>query len=239
MFFYFGIGKFNDVSTDVETFTVNFETNGGTSINSQTVVSGGIIKSVSTTRSGYTFKGWSTKADLSDSFDVTTPITSTLTLYAKWEENTSSQTTDTVITFNDFTTGSFDTSTTLNGVTLTPKSNKTAEIKTCTSTTVGGNTVSKYVAFGGAGNYSELSVQFTTTAKASITVYYAGNVSSGTGRKVALYNNGGLVSTATTETTGSGVSKVVSYTFTDVEAGSYAITSSNSSIEIYAIVITY
>ena len=235
----FGIGEFSDVNTDVETFTVNFETNGGTSVNSQTVVSGGIIRSVSTTRSGYTFNGWSTKADLSDSFDVTTPITGTLTLYAKWEENTSSQTTDTAITFNDFTTGSFDSSLTSNGVTITPKSNKTSEVKTCDSTTVGGNTVSKYVAFGGAGNYSNLSVQFTTTAASSITVYYAGNVSSGVGRKVALYNNSGLVSTATTETTGSGVGKVVNYTFTDVEAGSYAITSSGSSIEIYAIVITY
>ena len=99
--------------------------------------------------------------------------------------------------------------------------------------------VSKFVSFSGSGNYSEASVQFTTTAASSITVYYAGNVSGGSGRKVALYNNSGLVSTTTTETIGKGVNNVVSYTFTDVDAGSYAITSSNSSIEIYAIVITY
>ena len=88
--------------------------------------------------------------------------------------------------------------------------------------------------FGGGGSYSEISIQFTTTSTSNITVYYAG----GNGRYAALYNENGQVEKATAATTGTGTSNIVSYTFENVEAGSYAITSAGSSMEIYAIVIS-
>ncbi len=230
----FGLGDFSDINTNVETFTVNFETNGGTPITSQTVASGSTIKSVSTTRSGYTFKGWYTNSGLTSSFDVSTPITSTLTLYAKWEQNSSSQATDTIITFNNFTTGSITSNTTVGNTTITIKADKKININE-TSTTINGNSITKYVYFDGGGNYSQLSVQFTTTATANITVYYAGNAD----RKVGLYNESGNVTEATTLTTGAGNNNIVNYTFTSVGAGNYAVASTNKGIEIYAIVITY
>ena len=43
------------------------------------------------TRSGYTFKGWNTKADGSgDAFTATTDVTSSMTVYAQWKKNSSS-----------------------------------------------------------------------------------------------------------------------------------------------------
>ena len=42
------------------------------------------------TRSGYTFKGWNTKADGSgDAFTATTDVTSSMTVYAQWKKNSS------------------------------------------------------------------------------------------------------------------------------------------------------
>ncbi len=226
----FGLGTFNDINTNVEKFTVTFETNGGSSVAPQTVASGSTISSVSTTRSGYSFMGWYTNPGLTDSFTLTTPITRDIKLYAKWQEST-----DTALTFNDFETGVISSETSSNGLTIQPKSGKTAEIKNCSSTQLGNYTVSKYISFNGGGSYSQLSAQFTITKTANITVYYAGS----SGRATGLYNSDGLVEEATTKTIGTGPSNIVNYTYTNVSAGSYAIASTNSSIEVYAIIITY
>ena len=37
------------------------------------------------TKDGYTFKGWYTDVNLTNEFDFNTPITSNITLYAKWD----------------------------------------------------------------------------------------------------------------------------------------------------------
>ena len=229
------IGTFSDIDTNIETFTVTFETNGGSSVAAQTVAKGSTITAVTTTKSGFKFEGWFTDEGLTKSFDVTTPVTGTLTLHAKWTEITTPSTGAVVYTLNDFTNGTITEDTTVGDLTVTVKSGKTTEFKECTAT-VNEETLSKYVSFGGGGSYSQLSIQFTTSATANITVYYAG---SSNGRYVGLYTSAGLQETAETATTGTGANHMVSYTFEDVEAGNYAVSSTNSGIEIYAIVITY
>ena len=78
-------------------YTVSFNTNGGSSIVSQSVEGGGIaskpedpIKPDSQTET-YTFENWYTSTDdgntLSDVFDFNTLITDNVTLYAKWTQS--------------------------------------------------------------------------------------------------------------------------------------------------------
>ena len=120
-------------------------------------------------------------------------------------------------------------------VTVTIKSGKTIQIKT-TNQTLNNTSVTKYLSVGGAGNYNEASIQFNVTGECSIKVYYA---SGSSGRYVALYNSDNeQIGVATTPTNGTSGS-TVNYTFTNIEAGSYAIASSNSGLEIYMIEITY
>lgn len=68
-------------------YTIAFDTDGGTSIESQ-IVKGNetITKPADPTKANYTFAGWT--LDGSD-FDFTTPVTSDLTLKAKWNKNES------------------------------------------------------------------------------------------------------------------------------------------------------
>ena len=47
-------------------------------------VGGKAVNKVLEDRTGFTFSGWSTKADMSDTFDFNTALTGNITLYAKW-----------------------------------------------------------------------------------------------------------------------------------------------------------
>ena len=68
--------------------TVTFNTNGGNVITSQTVLDGNKATQPSNpVRSGFTFKGWYTDTALTHEFDFNTPITSDITLNAKWHKN--------------------------------------------------------------------------------------------------------------------------------------------------------
>ena len=68
------------------THTVKFNSNGGTEIAPKEVVSGLKIKAPSTpTKDKYLFRGWYEDSTFSKEFDFNTPITSDMTLYAKWE----------------------------------------------------------------------------------------------------------------------------------------------------------
>ena len=68
------------------TYTVTFNSNGGTEIAPKEVVSGLKIKKPSTpTKDKYLFRGWYEDSTFSKEFDFNTPITSDMTLYAKWE----------------------------------------------------------------------------------------------------------------------------------------------------------
>ena len=65
--------------------TVSFIANGGTAVPSQTIAEGDFADSGQTTRTGYTFRGWSTDKDNYTAFDFTTPVNEDLTLYAFWD----------------------------------------------------------------------------------------------------------------------------------------------------------
>lgn len=70
-------------------YTIKFETNGGSSVKNQTVVKNNKVSSpVNPTREGYVFDGWYTDKGLTKKYDFDTKVTGSLTLYAKWVEET-------------------------------------------------------------------------------------------------------------------------------------------------------
>ena len=75
------------IGANPTTHTVTFDSNGGTEIASKEVVSGLKINEPSKpTKDKYLFRGWYEDATFSTKFDFyNTPITSDMTLYAKWE----------------------------------------------------------------------------------------------------------------------------------------------------------
>ena len=71
-----------------ETYTIKYDSNGGTTVAEQKVLKGDkITKPVDPTRKGYTFKGWYKDNNYKEEFKFDTPATQNLTLYAKWEAN--------------------------------------------------------------------------------------------------------------------------------------------------------
>ncbi|MDR1377217.1 MAG: InlB B-repeat-containing protein [Synergistaceae bacterium] len=81
------------------TYTVTFNSVGGSSVLSQNVAHGGrAIRPTNPTRSGYTFSGWYSDSAYNNLWDFDTVMTGNITLYARWTP-TESQTTHTV-TFN-------------------------------------------------------------------------------------------------------------------------------------------
>ncbi len=64
---------------------VNFETNGGSAVETAFVAKGGTLKMpAEPTRDGYRFGGWYSDAALTQEFDVATAVNDNMTLYAKW-----------------------------------------------------------------------------------------------------------------------------------------------------------
>ncbi len=72
------------------TYTVTFNTNGGSAIESVTVEEGSTVTQpddpTNTSSEGIIFSGWYSDAALTTPFDFSTPITSDITLYAKWQQ---------------------------------------------------------------------------------------------------------------------------------------------------------
>ncbi len=70
-----------------DTFTVSFETNGGSTVEKQTVEKGKTAANpTAPTKKGYSFSGWYSDKDLKTAYDFTSAVTADLTLYAKWTE---------------------------------------------------------------------------------------------------------------------------------------------------------
>lgn len=70
-------------------YTVTFNTNGGSEIDSATVVSGGFVsKPEDPTKDNCTFEGWFADEELKTPFDFSQPIAADTNVYAKWSENT-------------------------------------------------------------------------------------------------------------------------------------------------------
>ena len=77
----------SDVPPVKNEYTVNFETNGGSTIVSVTVEEGSkVTKPTDPTKDGYKFVNWYTDIGLSTEMNFDNAVTSTLTLYAKWEK---------------------------------------------------------------------------------------------------------------------------------------------------------
>lgn len=72
----------------VASYTVTFDSDGGSSVSDQTVDAGDVA-TVPTppTKSSYTFKGWYSDAALTTPYDFTTPVNADITIHAKWEAN--------------------------------------------------------------------------------------------------------------------------------------------------------
>ncbi len=72
------------------TYTVTFNSQGGSAVDSQTVEHGGkVTKPTNPTRTSYTFGGWYKESGCINSWDFATDtVTTNVTLYAKWATNT-------------------------------------------------------------------------------------------------------------------------------------------------------
>ena len=77
------------VIKDTELFVVSFESNGGSSISSQTLEAGKTaVRPNDPIQTGYTFENWYSDANLSSLYDFSKEVTQDITLYAKWNINT-------------------------------------------------------------------------------------------------------------------------------------------------------
>ena len=83
----YGAGIDRNISMDPVTYTVTFESNGGSVVAAQMVSAGGKAAAPDNpTKDNYTFAGWYLDAGLTNAYDFDTAVTSNITLYAKWEE---------------------------------------------------------------------------------------------------------------------------------------------------------
>ena len=70
----------------VITYTISFETNGGSEVAAMEVNEGVVAKAPATpTKAKYDFAGWYTDSECTVPYDFTQPVSSNLKLYAKWE----------------------------------------------------------------------------------------------------------------------------------------------------------
>lgn len=77
-----------DVTYTAKDYTVTHESNGGSTVPSQTVKYNETAnKPADPTKSGYTFAGWYTEEKLTNKYGFATPVTGNITLYAKWTRN--------------------------------------------------------------------------------------------------------------------------------------------------------
>ena len=74
---------------DDKSFTVEFVSNGGNGVQSQTLKEGSTIyQPAKPERKGYVFSGWYSDSNFTTPWDfITGKITSDMRLYAKWVEN--------------------------------------------------------------------------------------------------------------------------------------------------------
>jgi|GEM_PF-1149734 len=63
---------------------VTFNSNGGSLVDSQRLANGETAYYMESTKQGYTFLGWYTDEQLTNEYDFDTPVTNSITLYAKW-----------------------------------------------------------------------------------------------------------------------------------------------------------
>lgn len=73
------------VTPPTPSYTVTFESNGGSDVAAQTVKQNNVASApVAPTKDNYTFVGWYTDIELTTAYVFSTPVTGDITLYAKW-----------------------------------------------------------------------------------------------------------------------------------------------------------
>ena len=83
-------------STETTKYTVTFNSNGGSEIESKKVTAGNsVAEPTAPTNGDKVFDGWFEDETLTTRFDFNTPITSNVTLYAKWIDNEESDNSET------------------------------------------------------------------------------------------------------------------------------------------------
>ena len=66
---------------------INYETNGGSPVPSERVIKNRLAtEPLFPEKDGCTFEGWYEDEELTEKYDFTTPVTKSITLYAKWNE---------------------------------------------------------------------------------------------------------------------------------------------------------
>ena len=84
-----------------KTYTVTFDTNGGSGVEAQSVSENNIAeRPADPTREGYTFAGWYENADCTVEYTFKTPVISDITVYAKWTKNEEEVTKTYTVTFD-------------------------------------------------------------------------------------------------------------------------------------------
>ena len=79
------------VKVEVQRYIVTFDTKGGSKIEAQTVEAGSTVgKPDNPLYKGYKFAGWFTDENYQNAYNFDTPVTSDMTLYAKWVKKGSS-----------------------------------------------------------------------------------------------------------------------------------------------------
>ena len=80
--------------SSVSSYTVKFETNGGSKVSSQSVSKNSTVKEpTAPTKDGFEFAGWYSDKDLKTKYDFSDKVTKSITLYAAWTEK-KAETTD-------------------------------------------------------------------------------------------------------------------------------------------------
>lgn len=139
-----------------------------------------------------------------------------------------------VITF-DNAAASYTASTEYNGLTINATSEKTVTTATSTATNV---ECSKMLALGGGGTAEHRNIEFTLTKAANVTIMYNGNLSSGSGRILHLYDSS-FTSISQANPTDASTTTALTFTNSNLEAGTYYIASASGGINIYSIKIEY
>ncbi len=87
----------------ISSYTIKFETNGGSEIASVKSTGKAISEPTAPTKNGYTFNGWYTDKELTSKYDFSNKITKSFTLYAAWVEKSEQEqpTTETKNPFAD------------------------------------------------------------------------------------------------------------------------------------------
>ena len=94
-------------TSPLPSYNITFNSNGGTSVASQTIVSGGTVtQPAPPTRSGYTFLGWYSNSVLTNAYNFNSKVTGNITLYADWRTNTSTPVTPPTGNSNNSSSGS-------------------------------------------------------------------------------------------------------------------------------------